>query len=238
MSKIHHDHEPQDLRTRILEAARRLVESGGTEAATTRAVAAAASVQAPAIYRLFGDKEGLLTATAEHAMERYVAAKRAKPAHPDPVEDLRLGWNEHVAFCLSQPGLFAIMSNDPSFARSAAAKAGSDVLVRRIHRLAEKGLLRVSEARALALLQAVSTGVINRLLATPPKERGQEREKGLAELAREAVIDAITGKKAVRGASAVIGAAVALKASLHEVQGLSAGERLLLEELLDRIARG
>ena len=44
--------EPPAMRERILEAAHRLIATGGKEAATTRAVAAAASVQAPTIYRL------------------------------------------------------------------------------------------------------------------------------------------------------------------------------------------
>jgi AcrR family transcriptional regulator len=36
----------------------------GRRAVTTRAVAAGAGVQAPTIYRLFGDKDGLLDALA------------------------------------------------------------------------------------------------------------------------------------------------------------------------------
>ena len=44
---------------------------------TTRGVAEAAGVQAPAIYRFFGDKDGLLEAVAEHVMATYVSAKAA-----------------------------------------------------------------------------------------------------------------------------------------------------------------
>ncbi|MBC8122483.1 MAG: TetR family transcriptional regulator, partial [Gemmatimonadaceae bacterium] len=51
-----------DVRARIVVAAAGLIDSGGRDAATTRAVAAAAAVQAPTIYRLFGDKRGLLDA--------------------------------------------------------------------------------------------------------------------------------------------------------------------------------
>jgi len=49
-------------RHRIVEAAVELLEKGGPDAVSTRAVAAAAGMQPPAIYRLFGDKEGLLEA--------------------------------------------------------------------------------------------------------------------------------------------------------------------------------
>ncbi|WP_338419811.1 TetR family transcriptional regulator [Streptomyces klenkii] len=44
---------------------------------TTRAVAAAAGVQAPAIYRLFGDKDGLLEAVAEQRL-RHVPRGQAR----------------------------------------------------------------------------------------------------------------------------------------------------------------
>ena len=42
-------------RRRIVEAAVELLESGGPDAVSTRAVAAAAGMQPPAIYRLFVD---------------------------------------------------------------------------------------------------------------------------------------------------------------------------------------
>ena len=53
-------------RERIVACAAELLTRGGREALTTRAVASAAEVQQPTIYRLFGDKEGLLEAVAEH----------------------------------------------------------------------------------------------------------------------------------------------------------------------------
>src|ERR1700677_3669653 len=53
-----------DTKTRenLVEVAARLLREQGAAAVTTRAVALAAGVQAPAIYRLFGDKDGLLDA--------------------------------------------------------------------------------------------------------------------------------------------------------------------------------
>ena len=56
MSNPDADPDTPDARSRLLEAAARLVVEGGIAALTTRAVAAAASVQAPTLYRLFGDK--------------------------------------------------------------------------------------------------------------------------------------------------------------------------------------
>ncbi len=55
----------------MVRAAADLLKSGGIDAVSTRAVAAAAGVQPPAIYRQFGDKDGLLDATARFVLGGY-----------------------------------------------------------------------------------------------------------------------------------------------------------------------
>lgn len=51
----------------------------------------AAKVGAPALYRHFGDKEGLLSAVVDHGFEKYLATKRERGETTDAVEDLRRG---------------------------------------------------------------------------------------------------------------------------------------------------
>lgn len=225
--------ETDDVRERIVIAAAKLVAEGGPDAATTRAVASAAKVQAPTIYRAFGDKRGLLDAVAEHVVTGYMARKRKQEPHPDPVQDLRDGWDAHVAFGLAHPGVFAILSAEKTKTISAANAAGMEILTQRVRRIAATGRLEVSEARALALIQAVGIGVVQTLLEQPKGSR----DLGLSETAREAVIAAICGaspsSKKKPGARA---AAIALSATLDETTVLSAGERALLLELLSRIA--
>jgi AcrR family transcriptional regulator len=221
-----------DVRQRILKAAAALIASGGRDAATTRAVAAAASVQAPTIYRLFGDKRGLLDAVAEQGLTAYVAGKAMRQAHPDPVQDLRDGWDMHIAFGLSNPGLFSIMSGGPyPRALSGAAAAGLEVLQRRIRNIAKAGRLVISEDRAVGLMQSVGTGTVLTLLSQPD----DRRDLGLSETARESVVAAITGE-AMDVDPGPRTAAAALRASLDATTGLSPGEKQLLVELLDRIA--
>ncbi|OJH36919.1 TetR/AcrR family transcriptional regulator [Cystobacter ferrugineus] len=224
--------EGPDVRERIIAAAAKLISTGGPEAATTRAVAAAAGVQAPTIYRLFGDKRGLLAAVVEESLTRYLAAKSKRVPHPDPLQDLRDGWDMHVAFGLSHPGLFAIMSSDPQPAWQATAADGNDILRRRIQNLARAGRLRVTEDRAIGIIRAMGTGVVLTLLQQPEGER----DPGLAEAAREAVVAAITGEAAVAADAGIQGTAMALRASLDQTTVLTKGERQLLTELLDRIA--
>ncbi|RKH05844.1 TetR/AcrR family transcriptional regulator [Corallococcus carmarthensis] len=227
------DAEGADVRERILTAAAELISTGGPDAATTRAVAAAAGVQAPTLYRLFGDKRGLLAAVVDHELRSYVAKKAARKPHPDPLQDFRDGWDMHIAFGLSHPGLFAIMSSDPHPAlQTPAVSDGNDVLRRRIRNIALAGRLRVSEERALGLVTSVGTGAVLTLLRQP---EGQ-RDPGLAEAAREAVVAAITREAAPPANTEVRAVAATLRASLDRTRVLSQGERALMRELLERIA--
>jgi AcrR family transcriptional regulator len=228
------DAEGPDVRARIIAAAAELISSGGPDAATTRAVATAAGVQAPTLYRLFGDKRGLLAAVIEHVFRSYVSKKSARAPHPDPLQDFREGWDMHVAFGLGHPGLFAIMSADPRPAGpSSAISEGNEVLRRRIRNIALAGRLRVSEERALGLVSAMGMGAVLTLLHQP---EGQ-RDPGLAEAAREAVVAAITSEEAARPKNTEVRAmAAALRASLNRISVLTPGESALLSELLERIA--
>lgn len=223
-----------DVRERIVSAAAQLIAEGGRDAATTRAVAAAAGVQAPTIYRLFGDKRGLLDAVAEHGLRGYVRDKAVRAPHPDPVQDLRDGWDTHIAFGLAHPGLFAILSDPHAGPPSPALARGNEVLQQRVRRIALAGRLKVSEERAVALLQSMGTGTVLTLLRTPEAQR----DLGLAHAAREALVAAITTdeKKPRATALGAAAAAAALRASMDETAVLTGGERHLLTELLARIA--
>jgi AcrR family transcriptional regulator len=223
-----------DTRSRIVAAAADLLTAGGRDALTTRAVAAAAGVQAPTIYRLFGDKSGLLEAVAEHRLAAYVQEKSLREPGPDPVEDLRAGWDLHVGFGLANPAIFALMYGDPQpGVESRAAAAGLQVLERHVHRIAAAGRLRVSERRAVELVHAAGVGTVLALLATPE----DARDLALSETAREAVLAAMTTQSPVLESPSPATAAIALRAVLPEATpSLSDGERHLLDEWLDRLA--
>ncbi len=221
-----------DTRTRIVSAAAELLADGGRDAVTTRAVAAAAAVQAPTIYRLFGDKSGLLDAVAEHGFATYLASKQDRGPGADPVDDLRTGWDLHVEFGLTHPGLHALMYGDPRpGVQSPAAASAFAILREHIHRVAAAGRLRVSEARAADLVHAAGSGTVFALLAQPV----EERDPGLSQAAREAVIAAITSESPAVASPGPAAAAIALRAALPDASALSDGERVLLAEWLDRL---
>lgn len=218
-------------RTAIVDAAARLLRSGGADAVTTRAVAAEAGVQAPTIFRIFGDKDGLLDAVADHVMAMYVAGKARTVDDGDPVAALRAGWDQHIDFCLTNPALFLLLMDPRRGARSPADADGREVLRGRVRRVAAAGRLRVSEQRAVDLLQAAGTGVLLLLVPRPPAHR----DLGLADTAYAAVSREIVTDAPVVPAGDTTAAAVALRGSGPALDVLSGAEAALFTEWLDRI---
>ena len=221
---------------KIIDAAARLLREHGPAAVTTRSVAEQAGVQPPAIYRLFGDKDGLLEAVAEHVMAAFVSSKAATVEaaaadNVDPLDDLRAGWQSQIDFGLANPALFLLLSDPTRTGRSRAARAGKRVLEARVHRIAAVGRLCVSEPRAVGMIQAAGIGVIQTLLATPP----EHHDLDLAEAMFDAVLAQIlTGAPAPPGAGPMT-AAVTVRAVTPELTMLSNAERTLLDEWLARV---
>jgi len=225
---------PDDMRARILAAAIDLVTTGGRDAVTTRAVAEAAGVQAPALYRLFGDKRGLLDAVAEHGFTTYLKEKKVRKPSRDPIDDLRTGWDLHIEFGLANPVIYSLMVGEPRAGqRSPAAEASFRILDELVRRIAVAGRLRVSEARAASLIHASGCGVVLTLLAIPE----DQRDPGISESAREAVITAITTETPAHRKPGEAAAAIALRAVLSDATPLTSAELRLLKEWLDRLAR-
>ncbi len=220
-------------RERIVAAAARLLAQGGREAVSTRAVSDAAGVQAPTLYRLFGDKQGLLDAVAAHGFTTYLNSKTGRKPSGDPVEDLRTGWDQHVALGLANPALYSLMYGEPRpGATSPAAAAAFAILTAHIHRIAEAGRLGIPEEHAAHLVHAAGCGTTLSLIAMPE----DRRDMTLSHMAREAVIATITTNAPASSRPGPVSAAVALRAVLPQTTALTAREQDLLREWLDRIA--
>ncbi len=227
-----------DARMRIVDVAARLLREEGPSAVTTRGVAERAGVQAPTIYRLFGDKDGLLEAVAEHTMATYVSVKHAavqaaSAADVDPLEDLRTGWQMQIDFSIANPAVFRLLSEPHRVLHSPAVQSGNRVLQARVHRLAMAGRLRVSEQRAVGLIQAAGVGATQTLLATPT----ERRDPGLADALFEALLREILPDPVEAIGSGPVVAAVTLRASASRLDVLTAAEQQLLAEWLDRVIR-
>ncbi|MEU3248738.1 MULTISPECIES: TetR/AcrR family transcriptional regulator [unclassified Streptomyces] len=228
------------LHHKIVRAAADVLESEGLDALSTRAVAARAGVFPPTIFRLFGDKDGLLEALGEHGFDTYLEAKSRLPRSDDPVADLRLAWDLHVRFGLEQPAYYALVFGPSRSGRpSQAGRRALVELQRMLTRVAAAGRLRMSVERATALMHAAGVGVVTTMISTPPDTRDPE----LARVARDVVFDAMIAPPGAEPGGGAPGAgpagpAMALRAALA-AEGelpLSPGEELLLLELLNRLA--
>jgi AcrR family transcriptional regulator len=227
-----------DTREAILGVAADLLTREGTDAVSTRAVCQAAGVQAPILYRLFGDKQGLLDAVAGRGLMSYLAEKRGMTPSGDPVEDLRRGWDLHIGFGLAEPALYALIYGSPRPGAGAdAAKQAAEILAGLVHRVALAGRLRVPEERAARAIHAAGRGTTLALIAAPEAERDMDA----ARIVREAVIAAITDPApngSRRAGDDVVAGAITLKAALADLKVLSAAEGRLLGDWLDRIIDG
>lgn len=226
-------------RDRIVRAAADLLVDGGREAVTTRAVAAGAGVQAPTIYRQFGDMRGLLDEVASYGFSTYLRDKTMREREEDPVEDLRRGWDLHVEFGLANPTFYTLMYGDPtSGTESTAAVEAATILRDLVRRVAEAGRLRVSVEQAANMIHAAGCGVTLTLIGARPADR----DPALSETTREAILAAVTSDepedwKERNDRDRVANRAVALKAVLPEAEKeLSSGEKTLLSEWLDRLS--
>jgi AcrR family transcriptional regulator len=222
----------EQTRRRVIEAAIGLLTRGGRDAVTTRAVADAAGLQPPAIYRLFGDKEGLLDAVAEYGFTAFLATKHVDPDPQDPIEDLRAGWDLAVEFGLANPALFTLMYTEPTRTASTAFRAGMEILMGRVKRLAAGGWLRVDEEVAAHVIHATGRGAVLTWLSLPE----DRRDPALFTTLREAMVAAVTNQRPAVRDPGPAGAARALRAALPEQTDLSDAERHLLTEWLDRLA--
>jgi AcrR family transcriptional regulator len=140
-----HDDRTADA---LLDAAERLVESGGPEALSVRRVAAEVGTTTRAVYSVYGSKDALLAALGRRAFEILERSVTQLPATDDPAADLvEAGVVVFRRFAVEHPSLFRIgflhtAVTDP--VRIQFRQAASDALgglFARVQRLADARLL-------------------------------------------------------------------------------------------------
>src|SRR5580704_3052018 len=199
-----------DARARIVRAAAKLLATGGRNAVTTRAVSAAAGVQPPTIYRHFGDMQELLGVVARETLTVHVREQATRALTNDPVEDLRRGWDLHVAFGLANADAGRLRV-DVLHATVLVHAAGTGVTLTLAATPPEERDPRLSDTMREAIITAVTVPAT----AEPPDG----------------------GSDAAPAAERVAVHAVALRALLAEAPSvLSPAERQLLSDWLERLA--
>lgn len=208
-----------------------LLAASETGDVSTRAVCQAAGVGQPVLYRIFGDKNGLLTAVADQVWGQYLAAKRAAEVSDDPVQDLRHGWDNHTAFALANPHAYRLVFASALPSRPAAADEAMELLRGVLQRVAAQGRLRVAPAVAAQIVMAANSGVALSLILRPE----QYPDVATSIAMREATMRAILADEPVEAAQAQRVAATTLRAGLVESDAFTAAESALLIEWLDRV---
>jgi AcrR family transcriptional regulator len=158
---------PVSTKARILEVTAALVAESPNGDVSTRAVCEAAGVGAPALYRHFGDKEGLLSAVVDRGWEKYLATKRERRPGTDPVQDLRDGWDSHTEFALQNPNLYRLMNSPAMRTPPAAALESHEILTADLRRAAEQGTLCLAPELAAQIILSANVGVALMLVSRP-----------------------------------------------------------------------
>jgi AcrR family transcriptional regulator len=217
----------QNARDRLLLAAAELLEGGG--AMSTRAVCERAGVQAPTLYHHFGSKQGLIDAVANHGFTQYTAIENSG----DPLDDLREGWDRHVRFGLDHPAFYGLLYGRAEPGKPCAVTAPAHAALReRFTAVAGQGMLKVPADDAAEQLFAANVGTTLTLISQP------EPDFGLSERVREAALAGVVHTPSTDAPATRASAALTLRALVGDDQGdLTPGERALLDELLERLAR-
>lgn len=179
---------PSDTRVRLLDAAAELIaaEPGGDF--SLRHVCDMAGVKMPTLYHFFGSKQGLIDAVIDRGFELYLGAKAAMESSGDPLQDIRNGWDAHIAFGLVHPGFYALMYGQvrPGYTHPAQTRA-SDQLRALTQRAAAQDRLVVTAEDAANHVLVANIGVTLRQVILG------RADPELSRLVREGVMAAITG---------------------------------------------
>lgn len=224
-----------NTRSAIIEAAAILLAQAPSGDISTRAICEAAGVQQPAIYRLFGDKEGLLAATVDHVWDEYLGMKRSAERSADPLEDLRSGWDSHTRFAIAHPNAYRLLFGSAAVGQAESADEAMRLLRGVLDRLAAQGRLRIDPEAAARLVMAANTGVALALILRPELYPDESVSATLRDIVHGAIISDAAPASAADEPGRM--AAITLRNTLPALSGelFTGCEAGLLDEWLKRI---
>jgi AcrR family transcriptional regulator len=224
-------------RDRLMLAATELLDEAAGGPVSTRQITERAGVRAPTLYHHFGNKQALLDAVVSHGFKEFLRRRRGRAGRGDALDDIRTGWDSHVAFGLEFPSAYAhIYGQVKPGVRCGVTEDVREHLLEALQPAAEQGRLCVSAAEAATRILAACSGVTLTLIQQPPGER----DLGLSERMRESVLASIAEISVdahTASAPTKRDALRSLSAALDEGNGrLTTGERALMRELVERLA--
>lgn len=219
----------------MLDQAAELLAQSPHGDVSTRAVCEATGVTQPVLYRLFGDKDGLLAAVVDHVWDQYLTMKREATPSPDPLADLYAGWDSHLRFALEHPHAYRLLFGAGLRSPGGAADEAMAILRGDLERLAGQGRLRIAPGEAARIVLAANSGVALALLLRP----AAYPDPAISQTMRDTVYRSLlTDEPAAAPERGRFVAATTLRAQLDATTAegvLTPGEATLLDEWLTRI---
>jgi AcrR family transcriptional regulator len=117
--KERREREREEVRTRILDAARELFAQEGVDSVTMRRIADRIEYSPTAIYFHFRDKEALLSELCACDFRVFAQRFAGAAAIVDPLERLRAAGHAYIDFGLSHPSHYRLMFMTPKTTESA-----------------------------------------------------------------------------------------------------------------------
>jgi AcrR family transcriptional regulator len=173
------ERERQDVRRRILEAARELFQRDGYDRVTMRGVAEAIEYSPTALYYHFKDKDELMECLCREDFGRLLEAFRSARLPDDPIERLRVIGRTYIQFGLDHPNHYRFLFLTPPLGGRDAPPDRSDqpphpgeesyaVLHRLIEEAMAAGRLTPLDSHLVAQVLWTSVHGITSLLVTLP----------------------------------------------------------------------
>jgi AcrR family transcriptional regulator len=221
-------------RDRLLLAATQLLDEAAGGPVSTREITERAGVRVPTLYHHFGSKQALLDAVVSHGFKEFLRSRRTIN-NSDPLEDIRAGWDSHVAFGLEFPGAYAhIYGNVKPGVPCGVTEDVRGHLLEALQPAAVQRRLRVSPAEAATRILAACSGVTLALIQQPATERDLGLSEGMRESVLASIIDEPTELRALHTPDARR-ALESVAATIDDATTLTTGERILMRELLARL---
>ena len=154
-----------ELRDRVVDVAVSTLCEDGMSGFTTRRVAERAGTSVPAVYELFSDKDGLLRAVFFEGFRRLGTELVAIAETTDALADLSAVIPVFRRFCLDYPPLARVMFSrpfqdlDPDPDQLAAAPTVREILVGKVQRCVDAGLLSGDPVDIAHVLLALAQGL-------------------------------------------------------------------------------
>jgi AcrR family transcriptional regulator len=155
------EREREEVRRKILDAAREQFADNGYDKVTMRGIAEAIEYSPTTIYQYFKDKDDLVNELCEHDFSRLLGVLSGQPPPGDPVEWIRVLGRAYARFGLDNPNHYRFMFMTPDkFEKmdpSPSGEASFGVLRQAVEAAVSAGRFRPGDPHRMA--QVVWAGV-------------------------------------------------------------------------------